>query len=264
MNTEINVIPEELKILSIGNSFSIDTMEYAAAMALSMGVKRVRLGNLYIGGCSVKRHYTNAKEDLPAYKYYTNDGSGWKSVTDCKISDAVKSEKWDWISIQHGTGDGSRYTSEESYSDLPLLIEYVRGLADAETKIAFNMAWVGEAYKDHHEINSYNGDMGLMYRNLVDLTSSLIAPMKGIDTVIPTGTAVQNARVMCPDRDLTRDGFHLSWDFGRYIGGMTFLKRLLKCDLNRIVWTPDGVDGQLREVAIDAANKAVGNPFKVT
>ena len=68
-------IPEEIKILSIGNSFSVDTMEFTAAMALSMGIKKVKLGNLYIGGCSVKRHYTNAKEDLPAYKYYTNDGS---------------------------------------------------------------------------------------------------------------------------------------------------------------------------------------------
>ena len=257
-------IPEEIKILSIGNSFSVDTMEFTAAMALSMGIKKVKLGNLYIGGCSVKRHYTNAKEDLPAYKYYTNDGSGWKVIEDHKMSDAIKSEKWDWISIQHGTGDGSRYTSEESYSDLPSLIEYVKEIADSGTRIAFNMAWVGEASKEHHEIASYNGDMMRMYENLTSLTERLIAPMKGIDAVIPTGTAVQNARAMCPDMDLTRDGFHLSWDFGRYIGGMSFLKMLLKCDLNGIVWIPDGVNDKLRDVAVGAVNKAFDDPFKVT
>ena len=40
---------ETLKILTIGNSFSDDSMEYVANIALSLGIKKVVLGNLYIG-----------------------------------------------------------------------------------------------------------------------------------------------------------------------------------------------------------------------
>ena len=45
---------------------------------------------------------------------------------------------------------------------------------------------------------------------------------------------------------------------------MSFLKMLLKCDLNGIVWIPDGVNDKLRDVAIGAVNKAFDDPFKVT
>ena len=257
-------IPEEIKILSIGNSFSIDTMEYAADVALSLGIGSVKLGNLYIGGCSIKRHYTNAMEDLPGYKYYTNDGSGWECISDFKISDALKSEKWDWISIQHGTGDGSRYTSEESYSDLPRLIDYVRSIVGDEPKISFNMAWVGEAYKSHHEIESYNGDMKLMYQKLVSLTGTLIASMKGIDAVIPTGTAIQNIRAVYPDKDLTRDGFHLSYDLGRYIAAITFISKLTGCTVDQLDWTPENVTDEEKLAAFDVVKKAICEPFCVT
>ena len=42
-----------LKILTIGNSFSDDTMQYLYKVAKSAGVEKIKLGNLYIGGCSL-------------------------------------------------------------------------------------------------------------------------------------------------------------------------------------------------------------------
>ena len=38
--------------MSVGNSFSVDTMEHVAGIALSLGVECIKLGNLYVGGCS--------------------------------------------------------------------------------------------------------------------------------------------------------------------------------------------------------------------
>ena len=254
---------KELKILSIGNSFAMDTMEHLPNIALSLGVKRIKFAYLYIGGCSINRHWSNAKNDAPAYKYYTNDGTGWTipEVFDTKISDAVKSERWDFISIQHGTGDGSKYTSAESYSNLPLLVEYIKNIAPDGTKIAFNMAWVGSPENDHHEIVSYNGNTHLMYENLVKLTYDVVGYVKGIDVISPTGTAIENARATILSNLLLRDGFHLSYGIGRYIAALTFFKSLTGIDIDNVKWAPDEVDDNARKLAIACANKSIKSPF---
>ena len=41
-----------LKILTVGNSFSDDTMEYVWQIADDLGVENIYLGNLFIGGCT--------------------------------------------------------------------------------------------------------------------------------------------------------------------------------------------------------------------
>lgn len=255
-------ISAELRILSIGNSFSVDTMEHLANVALHSGVSRVKLGNLYVGGCSIKRHYTNVMADASAYKYCTNNGAGWEATPDVSVRAAVESEDWDWISIQHGTGDGSRYTDPESYVQLPALIAYVKALAP-RARIAFNMAWAMEPDHRHHEIRSYNGDQLSLYRDLSTLTRELILPMEGIDAVSPVGTAVQNARTATATL-LTRDGFHLSYGLGRYLAALTFLGALTGAEIKDILWMPEGVSETEGALAIAAAQAALKQPFAVT
>lgn len=253
----------ELKILCIGNSFSQDTSAYAAEIALSLGIPKVKVVNLCVGGCSINRHCLHAEQDMPVYGYELNEGKGWSQTPNFKISDTVKSDDWDWISIQHGTGDGSRYTELKSYEKLPWLIDYIKRIAQPETKIAFNMTWVGEPHFQHEEIVHYGGDQLLIYHKIADLLREHIVTLPGIDVVSPTGTAVQNARTSNIGV-LTRDGYHLSLDKGRYIAGMTFIKALTGLELSNISWVNGEMDGYEREVAIEAANNAVAHPFEIT
>ncbi len=261
--TEKNKTLEQLKILCIGNSFSVDTMEHVANIALNSGIKNVKLGNLYIGGCSINKHYHNIENDIPAYKYYLNTGTEWTSLPEYRISDAVKSEMWDWISIQHGTGDGSRYTLVESYAKLAGLVEHVKSLAWQGVKINFNMTWVGEPYYNHPEIVAYGGNQLLIYAKIAEIMQNVIVPMKEIDFVSPTGTAIQNARTS-KLKTLSRDGYHLSLDIGRYIAGLAFFKALTGLDIDRITWAPEGVDNTAVKIAIESANNAIKVPFAVT
>lgn len=254
---------KDLKILSVGNSFSVDTMEHIANIVMSMGIEKFKFGNLYIGGCSVNRHYNNAVNNISGYRYYVNTGDGWNMSESYSIADAVKEENWDFISIQHGTGDRSRYTSPESYENLSSLVQYIKNIASPDTKIAFNMAWVADKESTHHEITSYGGNQALMYENLTKLTEELIFTMKDIDIVSPAGTAIQNART-CVEKSLTRDGFHLSYDLGRYIAGLTFLKLLCNLNIDSVEWSPEGVSGQEKKIAKMAVNAAWENPFSVT
>lgn len=252
----------EIKILCIGNSFSEDTTSRLAEIALHSGFSKIKAANLYVGGCSINKHCIHAEQDLPVYRYSVNEGNGWSHTPKYKISDAIQSDDWDWISIQHGTGDKSRYTELASYEKLPWLIDYTKKLAPCKTKIAFNMTWVGESDFPHEEIQYYGGDQILIYEKIARLTKDHILTLPGIDTISPAGTAVQNARtagIGC----LTRDGFHLSLDTGRYIAGMTFFKALTGADISNVPMVKCEND-YAKRVAVEAVNNAIAEPFRIS
>ncbi len=256
---------KQLKILTVGNSFGVDTAEHLANVACSLGFENVRICVLYIGGCSLNKHYENAVNELPRYIYYVNEGEGWSKTEGKRISEAVREDDWDFISIQHGTKDGSRYTLPESYEKLEPLIAYIKNFAPAKAKIVFNMAWVMASDGSHPEIRYYGGDQLLMYSKLTEVTSTVVEGTKGLDIVSPTGTAVQNARAYgLPDSRLMRDGFHMSYELGRYLASLTFIKALTGVDIDNIAWMPDGVTDEERKIAIYSANAAIDTPYEIT
>lgn len=256
---------KELKILTVGNSFGVDTSHHLPDVARSAGYERVRVCVLYIGGCSLNRHFENAQNDLPVYRYYVNEGEEWICESEEKsIREAVAEDDWDFISIQHGTKDGSRYTLPASYERLPALIDYVKQFAPVDCKIAFNMAWVMEPDSTHPEIRSYGGDQMQMYCNLIEVTKSAVLGVRGLDILSPAGTAIQNARTSPLAGRLSRDGFHLSLGIGRYLASLTFLKALTGADIGGVLWCPDGVTEEERLIAIQCATHAVESPFSIT
>ena len=254
---------ETLKVLFVGNSFARDTVELAPDIAKSLGIDQIKFANLYVGGCSIDMHYAHAIGDLPAYDYYINTGEAWTYTPEHRISDAVREEDWDWIVIQHGTRGTSRYTSPECYDNLAPLVRYLKSLAPSHTRIAFNLTWMGESTYQHHEIISYGGDMTTMRRRLIEVTQACVLTQPQIDLIIPTGTAIENARTSHIGL-LTRDCFHLSVDKGRYIAALTFLAAITGLDVSGISRAPTGVDDYARRVAIEAAQNALRAPFTIT
>ena len=250
-----------MNILSVGNSFGIDTMHHLGEIAKSAGIINFTFANLYIGGCSVKRHYNNAINNTTEYVYHVNKGEGWTEIPGQSILDGLNAEKWDIISIQHGTGDNSRYTATESYEMLVPLIKYIRSHLSYDVKIAFNMAWVMDPESTHPEMVSYGGNQKLMYENLTKITSSVVAP--NVDIVSPTGTAIQNMRQYY-DKKLTRDNFHLSFDLGRYIASMTFLYALCQISPSSVTWAPETVTESEQILAKKAAESAVITPYSTS
>ena len=257
------VLMKSLKILFVGNSFAVDTMEHAANIARSLGVSKVKFATLYVGGCSIDMHYRHALEDAAVYTCYVNEGNGWDSTPKCKISDIVKSDDWDWIAIQHGTNEGARYTSCECYENLSPLVDYLKELASSHTKIAFNLTWLGESTRQHHEIISYGGNMALMRENLVKVTQAMVLTNPKIDLIVPTGTAIENARTSEIGL-LTRDCYHLSMDKGRFIAGLAFISTITGIDAGEVSWAPDNVDEYAVKVAIESVRNAQKDPFVVT
>lgn len=90
-----------IKILAIGNSFSVDALEqHFYDLAHAEGID-VIVGNMYIGGCTLQKHLDNALNDKPAYTY-RKIGLDGKLVVTKKVSlaQALADESWDYISFQ--------------------------------------------------------------------------------------------------------------------------------------------------------------------
>ena len=78
------------------------------------------------------------------------------------------------------------------------------------------------------------------------------------------GKPIQNARTSYLGDTLTRDGYHLSYDIGRYIAGVTFFHAVTGIDIDNLTYAPDGVDDAARKVAIESAINAVKKPYEIT
>ncbi len=253
---------EHLKLLFIGNSFSADTVEYIPNIAKALGYNKVMIANLYIGGASINKHYTNMLTEAASYEYHVNLGGGWFMKNFKSINDIGATTDWDWICIQHGSADGSKYASEGSYRNLKDLVAMIKEVAHENTRIAFNMTWVGEI-GSHEELKAFGNNVNAYYKAIAKLTSTTVAETEGIELISPTGTSVQNARTADIGL-LTRDGYHLSLDTGRYLAGLTFMKALTGADISDIPFAPDGVPALQKAVCIEAAENAVTTPFAVT
>ena len=81
-----------MKILSIGNSFSQDAHAYLHKLGFAQGLD-VDAYNLYIGGCSLERHYNNIVGNIADYDYQKNG----RYLRKISIEEALGKKKWDYI-----------------------------------------------------------------------------------------------------------------------------------------------------------------------
>ena len=251
-----------MRILAVGNSFAQDTFTWLPLVAKNLGEQELRIARLFKGGCSIDMHVQFLEEDLPIYKYATWQNDTWVTQKDFKSADALADGPWDYVLIQHGTKNGSRYSKPDSYEKLPKLIKMIKELAP-DAKIIFNMTWVGEGTRPKSEMPEYEGRLGDLYRDIAALTRDLVEPMEGIDKVCATGTAIQNLRQIYSGT-LCRDGYHLSNDLGRFTAAVAFYHALTGKPVRKLRWQPAGVTASNRRKAIKAAEAAAAEPYRVS
>ena len=252
---------DTLKVLAIGNSFSEDAIEqHLSPLVRAEGVKAI-ICNMYIGGCSIERHVKNLRGDIPDYRYRKFDADG--KMTEAwgyTLEKVLAEEEWDYISLQQV----SQYSGmPESYALLPELVEFVKARVPEDAVIMFHQTWAYAPGSNHGGFVNYDRDQMKMYEAIVR-TVSQEAPKVGIDLIIPSGTAVQNARTSALGPDLTRDGFHLSFTHGRYIAACTWLEAVFGVNPEGNTYCPEGMTAEECRLAQKAAHKAVRKPSKVT
>ena len=251
-----------VRILAIGNSFSQDAVEqYLHELAEAEGISTI-IGNMFIGGCSLERHVKNARDNAPAYAYRKIGTDGKKREKGKMSLEAVLAdEDWDYVSLQQASPFSGMYETYEA--SLPELIEYVKARLPKKTKLMLHQTWAYASTSKHSGFKNYNCNQLTMYQAIADAVKKAAKANK-IKIVIPSGTAIQNARTSFIGDHLNRDGYHLDVKIGRYTAACTWFERIFKHNVIGNPYTPEGLDEARKAVAQKAAHAAVKHPYKVT
>lgn len=252
---------DTVKILAIGNSFADDGIEYLDEVARSAG-KHIIVANTYIGGCSIKRHLDNARHDRPAYHYRKNVDGQYSEERGTTLLEALKDEEWDYIVFQQVSSLAGQYSTY--FPDLAELMDYVRAHAtNPHVQYALQQTWAYAKNSTHPGFFRYGKNQQAMYDDVV-FSYDQVAKRQHITIVIPTGTAIQNARSSSLGDTLCRDGYHLNLKYGRYTAACTWFETFFGESSIGIAYRPDGVTEQQAAIAQHAAHAAILCPTAVT
>ena len=249
---------DTVKILAIGNSFADDGIEYLDEVARSAG-KHIIVANTYIGGCSIERHLDNARHDRPAYRYRKNVDGQYSEERGTTLLEALKDEEWDYIVFQQVSSLAGQYSTY--FPDLAELMDYVRAHAtNPHVQYALQQTWAYAKNSTHPGFFRYGKDQQAMYDDVV-FSYDQVAKRLHITLVIPTGTAIQNAR------SSSLGGFFLTLllgFFGRYTAACAWFETFFGESSIGIAYRPDGVTEQQAAIAQHAAHAAILCPTAVT
>ena len=225
-----------MNILCIGNSFSQDATRYLHQIS----DEELYVRNLYIGGCSLETHYNNILTDSAEYDYQKNASFKRK----ISIKEALSKKKWDYVTVQQVSHFSGMSETYEPY--LPFILGYIKG-ACPNAKIVFHRTWAYSDYSTHECFVNYGNSRPKMFDAIVKASTELCK--KYNLEIIPNGDAVEAARLL-PEFDektnpITRDGFHMSFDYGRYLTGLVMYKFFTGKDATKVTYEPDDTDHEI-------------------
>ena len=247
-----------LEVLAIGNSFSDDALEYFWDIATDLGIKNVIVGNLYIGGCDIDTHYINLLYENPSYEYRFNSNGKWNNTIGYSSLTAIKSRDWDYITIQQVSG---LCGDVDSYKNLASFVSLIKENAP-KSKIVWHQTWAYQQDSNHQAFARYQKDQKIMFDAICEVVQTKVVANEDIYSVIPSGTAIQNARATKFGDNLTRDGYHLN-DLGRYIAALTYVYKLTNVDIANVSFSPLLLFLTEEEInlCVESVKKAVENPY---
>ena len=210
------------KILAISNSFGVDATRYFYDVARSEG-KTVKVVTLFIGGCSLYRHYRNMLSDEKAYEYYIN---GINSGLKVSLKEALLSDEWSVVTLQQSSPKSAVWSSYEPY--LTELSEYVKRLAPA-AKQFIQATWSFADGCPRFAISDCTGREDMIPRTRE--CYAMAAEKIGAHGTIPSLDA------MCKLYDKIgaatyRDGFHANYGSARYMLACLWYMVFFKTDIS--------------------------------
>ncbi len=252
-----------VRVLAIGNSFSEDAIEtHLHNLAKTDGQKMI-IGNMYIGGASLEQHVQNLRNNASVYEYRKIDTAGVRrNYTNTSLATAVVDEQWDYISFQQVSQNSGQYNTFEA--SLPELYNYVKAKAiNPNVKYILHQTWAYAQSSTHSGFENYNKDQMTMYNAIVSAYNSAKNLVPG-SILIPAGTAIQNARTSLVGDNFTRDGYHLSIPFGRYVAAATWYEALFGKSVVGNTYKPTELSAFEASIAQNAAHFAILKPGEVT
>lgn len=244
-----------IQVLSIGNSYSQDAQRYLHDLARSEGVAMETV-NLYIGGCSLERHFRNLVGDRKEYMLQINGhaAEGF-SVT---ITEVLTARNWDVVTLQQASPQS--YVEDSYYPYINELADYVRSVCP-KAKLLIHQTWGYEDGSDriHNQGFETYDEMFAAIRPCYDKAAEAI----GVDGILPGGLAFQYA-LHHGVKKIHRDTFHASYGLGRFILGLVWYGMITGNDISKVNYHDfdEEVAEEEYKIALEAAAYAVGHQLR--
>lgn len=206
-----------MKILAIGNSFSQDATRYLSGVAKAGGVS-MKVVNLYIGGCSLARHYKNMLTGERAYSLEFNGESTGFFVS---LTEALVADEWDYITLQQASHYSGDYDTYQPYLDA--LSEYIRKYCP-KSELVIHETWAYEEGCARLKEKAHYDDSESMYNDLHE-NYKRAAKAVGAKLIIPSGTLFKNLLAAGVPK-IHRDTFHATKGLGRYALALVWFRTL--------------------------------------
>ena len=251
---------KKMKLLMIGNSFSEDTSSFASEIAAKMGLT-LDICNMYIGGCTIDTHLAKIKSNEPAYGMQLCHDGKWSFNPGRTFDDGLLRDEYDVITLQQASGFSGIPSSYDGY--LQELLEYTKSKSrNKNAEYWWHLTWAYSVGSPHCDFPKYGCDQSKMYQAIISCYQSKVRPL-GLEKIIPAGTAIQNARQIFSESKLSRDLFHLSYDFGRFLASLTLVESLFGVDPAPYnLSCPTGEEDE--RLAKLIAKKAIESPLSVS
>lgn len=266
-----------LKVLMIGNSFSICVLRQMPACVASVPGLELDLCSMYVGGRPLKDHWrdyqisaTNAAfrpyqidwnyhgitgSAAPIARHVVFDKSG---TAHANIQDLLSADRWDVITLQQASGQSWRAETYLPYGEN--LLGEIRRVAQ-QAKVYVQETWSYTPFDGR--LARWGIDRDGMYDRLHAAYAKFAAPLNL--PVIPTGAAVQDFRKAMPSPDgITgdpcgqpkgKDKFHLNRE-GEYLQACVWMAKLYDYDVTKLTYRPDFLSeeraAQMRKSAMAA------------
>ena len=178
---------DTLRILCIGNSFSVDATEQELLpMAEAEGVN-LMIGNMMIGGCSLERHANSLLQHISDYSYRELRNGRRDVYENTTLNDALRKYKWDIITMQQASHFSGMWETYEPW--LGILIDSVKAICP-DARLAWHMTWAYSQDSNHGGFKNYNCSQQEMYSRICDCAEKVMEKYP-FDIFIPVGKAVQ-------------------------------------------------------------------------
>ena len=233
------VLLQSINILWFGHSYGVDSTELLPQIVSEAGVENLYIGRFVKGNCSLEEHYDFYLSDKAGrYSECVPGETEFKKVPK-SMREAVEGVKWDYVIFQNSLENEGRYETARPYLDslVSFVLKTQKERYGSEPAVGWNMFWPISRLREDgsnnlctYRLSFYGNSSDQMWAAYMQATKKLVEET-GVDLIIPTGTAVMNARATSLNdadaRDFTRDGYHLSYDRGRYIAACAVFETLV-------------------------------------
>lgn len=193
----------EIKVLGIGNSFTVNAFTYLEPMGNSSEKCHLTLGRAVIGGCPMEKHMRLAKlhetepdnPDGKPYSLLVTDDEGKSTRTHVGLREMLTSDAWDIVTIQQLSAQSPDIANYRPYARE--LYDYIKRYAP-QAEVVLHQTWAYRTDGDFDRVFRKKPGYGQkeMYRDL-DEAYNTIAKELGV-RLIPVGAAFQLAREIRP------------------------------------------------------------------